>query len=349
MRLDRLLVASVLGFACCGSVQCLADEAPATDKKAADGSGPEKIFDQLDGNHDGKLTADEIPVEQKPYFERLLRSADGDKNGELTRAEFGKGTDPDVPAIGPDEAGPRPMDRRPDFDPRQMFSRLDRNSNGKLSLDEIPDPMRSRIKPLFDRLEKTEISADEFARVADRMRGGPGGGMFTQSPLMRLLDKNNDRRLSKSEFARVADVFDELDKNNDGELDGRELFGMPNFTGGMARPGASRPADAAGKPSDKMPAKPAADVPVKSAEAPVASKPAETPKNPNVAGDRGKLRKFDTDGDGRVSRDEAQGRIRKNFDRLDTNGDGFLERDELQKALRDAQSRKSADGVNVAG
>lgn len=47
-------------------------------------------------------------------------------------------------------------------------------------------------------------------------------------------------------------------------------------------------------------------------------------------GSMGRLMRFDTDGDGRISRNEAPERMRSDFARIDTNGDGSLDADELQ-------------------
>ena len=46
------------------------------------------------------------------------------------------------------------------------------------------------------------------------------------------------------------------------------------------------------------------------------------------------LRLMDTDGDGRVSRDEYIAYMMQGFDRIDTNGDGVLEGDELPPGAR---------------
>ncbi|MCS6851878.1 MAG: EF-hand domain-containing protein [Gemmataceae bacterium] len=46
------------------------------------------------------------------------------------------------------------------------------------------------------------------------------------------------------------------------------------------------------------------------------------------------LQRFDTDKDGKISRQEAQGPFRDNFAKADTNGDGFLDRTELMVVAR---------------
>ena len=51
----------------------------------------------------------------------------------------------------------------------------------------------------------------------------------------------------------------------------------------------------------------------------------------------------DADGDGKLSRDEAQGRIAENFDEIDADADGFLDVEEIN-AWREANPRPAADG-----
>jgi Ca2+-binding EF-hand superfamily protein len=43
---------------------------------------------------------------------------------------------------------------------------------------------------------------------------------------------------------------------------------------------------------------------------------------------------LDTDGDGKVSREEAPERMREFFDTIDSNGDGFIDRSE-EAAMRE--------------
>ena len=39
--------------------------------------------------------------------------------------------------------------------------------------------------------------------------------------------------------------------------------------------------------------------------------------------------------DGKISREEARGRLKRDFDKIDLNKDGFIDRDELLKAARE--------------
>ena len=137
---------------------------------------PAQLFDQLDKNSDGTLTAAEVGDAGKPAFERMLRVGDKDGNGELTREEFLKGAEP--VKIGPEApAAGEPAAERSRRAIRQMVERADTNGDGKVTLEELPEPMRERAKPLFDRAGKTELTLEEFGRVmAAAMAQRPGGG-----------------------------------------------------------------------------------------------------------------------------------------------------------------------------
>lgn len=399
------------------------DDKPAASETKPAAKAPEQIFSELDKNEDGKLTADEVPEGQKRFFGHLLRVADKDKDGALTKAEFLEGFKPDdlkVAApqnlIGPAGGG--------QFDPKQIFQRLDRNKDGKLALDEIQGPARDRLKPIFDRLGKTELTLEEYTQAVEQFRGGaaagafmrdpdgtfkqldkngdgkltldevpeqsrqqlerwlqrvqkgkddsltlddlkkivaentarggggpPGSGGF-QSPFFRKLDANGDGKLSKEEFEKAPALFDELDLNKDGFLDAKELLGAPPGGLGFQPPGAlGRPAqqpegapvikpDEEKSPKDGGGDATAANTPAAgSTAAPLPGRKANRPAAQKGQG-QGPLRRFDTNDDGKVSRDEAQGRLKEHFDKIDTNGDGYLEPDELRKALEYVRGTK---------
>jgi Ca2+-binding EF-hand superfamily protein len=54
------------------------------------------------------------------------------------------------------------------------------------------------------------------------------------------------------------------------------------------------------------------------------------------------MKKLDTNGDGKISKDEAEGALKENFGRLDGNGDGYLDAEELQKALKTLRKERQA-------
>jgi hypothetical protein len=56
-----------------------------------------------------------------------------------------------------------------------MFQRFDANKDGKLSKDEIPERMRSRMEPM-DTDKDGAISEEEFRNGSARMFGGRGRG-----------------------------------------------------------------------------------------------------------------------------------------------------------------------------
>ncbi len=51
---------------------------------------PKFMFQQMDVNHDGRVTTDEVPAAHRALFERLLAAGDKDGDGALSKREFGK-------------------------------------------------------------------------------------------------------------------------------------------------------------------------------------------------------------------------------------------------------------------
>lgn len=284
----RLLSSVVFSVALCGAAGMAAAQET--------GQQPDELFEALDADKDGKLNASEVPEEQKRHFERLLRTGDANEDGTLTKDEFEAALSRSEQPVEAAEQ-PRQGDRRgpmPDFG--QMFDRWDADGSGSVSLEELPEWMRDRVRPVFEDLGKDSLTKEELQRVAARAgqfnpgQRDPGQfiemlrrldanndgtlelsevpeeqrarmqGMFEraggdsinleemnrriaqfngrpddrrpegdrpQPPVLKLLDGDGDGRLSKEELEKAAAKFDELDRNQDGQLDPPELFGSP--------------------------------------------------------------------------------------------------------------------------
>src|ERR1700676_1053437 len=79
--------AGLIAVSCLAMLLVAAHGASAADAKPA-GNDAAALFDRLDTNHDGQLTADEIPAEKAGLFTRLLRLAGKPADGKLSRDEF---------------------------------------------------------------------------------------------------------------------------------------------------------------------------------------------------------------------------------------------------------------------
>jgi Ca2+-binding EF-hand superfamily protein len=159
------------------------------------GPDPDELFKRLDRDGDGKLASSEIGDRQKRFFERLVRVGDKDKNGELSKAEFLAALKGDNRPVR-QNAGNRPQRRR--FDPKATFARFDRNKDGKLSKEELPQPVRERFAPLFERLKKDEITEKEFVEAVRPQR------QLNISAFLANIDKNKDGAISPDEVPERA-------------------------------------------------------------------------------------------------------------------------------------------------
>lgn len=257
----------------------------------------DELFKTLDKNSDGKLTADEIPAEQRRFFERSVRVGDQNGDGALTLDEFVKANKPQDNATQPlGPLGSGAVGGSPGGSPRERFQMLDRNKDGKLTLDEVPEQFRDRLKGLFDRLGKTEINLEEFSR------GAPGGaGMLEPGAFFTRLDKNGDGKLTKDEIPeefkeRMSQAFERI---------GKEEITRDEF----AEMGRRMMAQAGGQPP---------------------ARPNGGPMLPGLPGQfrPAFFRRLDADGDGRISKDELA-KAASVMAEMDADGDGYLDPREL--------------------
>ncbi|MCZ6795592.1 MAG: hypothetical protein O7J95_18465 [Planctomycetota bacterium] len=274
-----------------------------------------RLFKSLDKNGDGILGAEEIPADRRAFFDRLVKVADADKNGKLSQAEFAKGLTTSQRAPGRRGEGGRRPQARQAFDPKRFVQRVDKNGDGKVTLEEVPEQARGYVRRLIKNADKDgdgAVTADELAKVrpaqGQRPRRPGQPQARAASPAMavfRLLDTDGDGQLSKQEVNRLVKLVKSADKNKDGNISRQEL------TAAMTR---KAPTNEKGK-RKRGPGKTAAG---KAGGANVAART---------------LRRLDKNGDSVISREEAKGRLAKRFDQVDANADGKLDEGELTNAL----------------
>ena len=149
------------------------------------GSRSSEMVDRMmgmDRNGDGKLSKSEVGER----MQGLITRADRDKDGFVTREELvgmsgGRGVDPrGVDPRGGDPRGGEREAGRQGGDPGEFFARMfeqrDKNEDGKLSPDEMPEQMRGRLEQI-DTDKDGSVSRKEMESMMSRLRQrGPQGG-----------------------------------------------------------------------------------------------------------------------------------------------------------------------------
>jgi Ca2+-binding EF-hand superfamily protein len=213
--------------------------AAATVAANATSAGDAELFNRLDANHDGAITAGEVTSENRALFERLLRRADSNHDKSLSRAEFLSSLVPSRPE--------RPVETKesavlPQADAvRYMLLKLDSNQNARIEKDEVPKQLRPIFETLLERLDndndgqldRRELSRSGpgLAQIAGRYVEREGIDVKTElakleksqgAAAKRFDDKGGPQeRLGDPQQARQ--MFKELDANNDGYLDEKEM------------------------------------------------------------------------------------------------------------------------------
>lgn len=269
------------------------DERPAGRPAAGGPAGgrgqfdPGAIFDRLDTNKDGKLAKSELP---DGVGERMGRIFDEAGKDELTKEEYGQAMAKMMRAGGRPGAGPAGEPGRPGGP--GFFEQLDKNKDGKISKDEIPEQMKERMAGMFERLGVDSISLEQLSQMRSRGAGDqpPGEG--------RGREMRRDESRPESDAARPERDGERPPMRNDAQArDGRPGEGRPDA--GPGRPGMGRPG--MGGPGMGGPGGP---------------------------GGFAFMRVLDENKDGRISQGEAL-RVAKLFDELDANKDGELDAREL--------------------
>lgn len=171
---------------------------------------PRIVLEALDLDHDGSLSPQEIEAASSS-----LQTLDANGDGQLSFV---------------DELTPRRQDAG--ADPQQLAAQLmrfDRNGDGVLTPDELPERMQS----LFARADLNKdgkLTADEIRQSAAKTSGPHGRGTGSEEisrmrldPLLDVLDTNHDGMLSAAEIEEAPAHLLQLDKNHDGTLGPDEI------------------------------------------------------------------------------------------------------------------------------
>jgi Ca2+-binding EF-hand superfamily protein len=178
------------------------------------------VLRSLDRNQDGRITPDEMSP-------MMGRGGRGGFEGRGGRGREGEG--PQGGAVAVEEAV-------------KTYLALDKNGDGKLTRDEVPE----RMQGIFERGDANKdgtLTDDELRTMARAQQPAGGGmrgsreggreggrgpeGMMRMDPIFSTLDTNHDSVISGDEITNAASALKTLDKNQDGKLTEEEV--RPNF------------------------------------------------------------------------------------------------------------------------
>jgi len=172
------------------------------------------------------------------------------------------------------------------------------------------EPASTRDEVRRDRPER--VRAADGDRARQRSQNAPMG-------LLGLLDKDANGELDKAELEAAAASLLTLDKNKDGKVTQDELATLFR-RGDRQRPAADRPSGGA------------------------ADKPTARPTDRGRGFGMEQFAQLDSDGDGKISKEEAPERMSGRWDRMDTNGDGFLDKTEQEAVVKFVRERMNNAG-----
>lgn len=227
------------------------------------------------------------PPPHRPNFHELLERADKDGDGAASFEDF--------KAVAPKFS-------------QERFSELDRDSDGKVTREELPRP-------------RGERGPGRGPDGRGEWRGGPPpGGPGGRGDMLRRADTDGNKEVTLEEFKAFMQMeaehqFKRMDTNGDGVINAEDQ--PPRGPDGPRGEGFGRPDGPARQRGD-------GDGPP----------PGERPRQGDRPGQemRERFRQADTDGDGRLSKDEAlkgfPNMTEEVFRQRDRNGDGYLSRED---------------------
>ncbi len=314
----------------------------------------DELFRRLDADRDLQITKGEISKENAPLFQRLIRKADSNKDGQLSAKEWKAGlisTRPEKPITEKADS------ELPGADALLLvLAWMDEDADLTITSAEVLPEMR----PLFDqfikvanlknpdRLPVPQLKQQSIRYLGITNRFISSQGIDPEVELALL----NDKQAAYVERLRTSlrpgnmmenpdnamMLFSELDTNGDGNVTADEV----------PEPFAERFTELLQR-ADRNQDKQLSEQEFKSFSKRVAGLAANRPPlaetNQRV---QEILKRSDRNGDGRLSRKEAPPRMAQRFKRLDQNGDGQLDSTELSRAVEILATLRNSAGLQPA-
>jgi hypothetical protein len=202
-------------------------------------AGDPALFDRLDANGDGVVSAAEIGRLHERLFVRLLRRGDADGDKGLSRSEF-------VAALVPSRPD-KPIEAKqpasfPQADAvRYLLLTIDTDVNTVIQADEVPDDLQRVFAAMVERIDRNANGSLEPAELA---RGGPQLAQLARRYVenrrvdvaaeLRKLEKTQGAAAERFDGKRppvellgdprqARALFARLDGNGDGRLEADEV------------------------------------------------------------------------------------------------------------------------------